>query len=225
MIKESIYLVPRWVMWVVQLIVLKFTWQIVLGYGSYFPPDFQSSFLWGREPYFHGPYHYAFYTHIVSGPLASMCGLLLLQPWLLSRYRRVHAWLGRCQAINVLVVLVPSGLFMAGYAQDGPLAGIGLAILALLTAISIMLGWRAAVERRFADHRYWMFRNFLLLCSTIVLRLLVGTLNFAGVDPLYLYAWPSWASWLLPLVIVECYEHRLRIFQLLAPRPQEVASS
>lgn len=52
------------------LLILKVTGAVVLKYRDYFPPDFESDFLRGREPYFSGGYHWAFYIHILSGPIA-----------------------------------------------------------------------------------------------------------------------------------------------------------
>ena len=60
------------------LLVMKVTVGIVLNYGSYFPPDFSSDFLLGRESYFFGNYRWAFYAHIVVGPLTLLAGLFLV---------------------------------------------------------------------------------------------------------------------------------------------------
>ncbi len=51
------------------LLVCKVTLSVVSGYGRYFPPDFDADFLLGREAYFFGPYRWAFYTHLVAGPI------------------------------------------------------------------------------------------------------------------------------------------------------------
>jgi hypothetical protein len=95
---------------------------------------------------------------------------------------------------------------MARHAQAGLFAGIGLATLAMATAICASLGAWAALTRRFADHRRWMWRCYLLLCSTAVLRLMGGLATVLGaiapwVDPL-----ANWMSWLLPLAAFEIRE-------------------
>jgi hypothetical protein len=38
------------------ILILKVTANIVLGYEDYFPPNFDTTFLRGRESYFFGPY-------------------------------------------------------------------------------------------------------------------------------------------------------------------------
>ena len=142
------------------ILILKVTLSVIWGYRDYLPPNFRSDFLLGREPYFFGAYQWAFYTHIVSGPLSLIFGLILISDRFRMRFPKWHRSLGKIQVAIVLLLLVPSGLWMAGYAATGTVAGIGLAVLAVLTGLCILLGWRSAVQRRFVEHRRWMWRCF-----------------------------------------------------------------
>ncbi|MBC7816229.1 MAG: hypothetical protein IAG10_04955, partial [Planctomycetaceae bacterium] len=67
------------------LLICKVTVAVMLGYPNYFPPNFQSDFLQGREGYFFGTYQWAFYPHIASGPAALFLGMLLISFQLLER--------------------------------------------------------------------------------------------------------------------------------------------
>lgn len=56
------------------------------------------------------------------------------------------------------------------------------------------------------DHRRWMWRCYLLLCSAVVLRVLGGLGTVVGpvgpwYDPL-----ATWLSWLAPLAVFEIRE-------------------
>jgi len=152
------------------LLVLKVTGSVVLGYRSYLPPDFDAGFLLGREGYFFGAYQWAFYAHLVSGPLTLLAGTLLVSDRVRRRVPRFHRLLGRLQVACILLVLTPSGLWMAWYAVTGAVAGAGLAVLAVATAAGASFGWRSAVARRFDEHRRWMWRTYVLLCSAVVKR-------------------------------------------------------
>jgi hypothetical protein len=185
------------------LLILKVTLSVVLGYRNYRPPDFNSDFLRGREGYFFGGYHWAFYAHIASGPLALVAGTLLVSDSFRQRFPQWHRFLGRCQIANILLFVAPSGLWMAGYAAAGPVAGVGFALLALLTGMCVALGFRAAVQRRFPVHRRWMWRSYLLLCSAVVLRLLGGLATVVGIHAAWFDPVASWASWSVPLAIFE----------------------
>jgi hypothetical protein len=185
------------------VLILKVTVAVVLGYVNYFPPDFNSDFLRGRDFYFSGNYHWAFYAHIASGPVSLVLGLILISERFRLRFPRWHRLLGRVQVANVLFLVAPSGLWMAYHAQAGAIAAVGFAILAILTGACVALGWRSAVQRRFAVHRLWMGRSLVLLCSAVVLRLVGGAGVLMGVQSPWFDPLASWASWLLPLIAFE----------------------
>ncbi len=216
--KARSFALPRVLTILAALLIWKVTLSVVVEYRNYFPPDFASDFLRGREPYFWGGYRWAFYVHLVSGPASLLLGTILIS----DRFRRlVPAWhrrLGRVQAACVLLLVAPSGLWMAYYAATGAIAAAGLGTLAIATATCMALGWRSAVKRNFSDHRRWMWRTYMLLCSAVVIRMIGGLATVAHVDAAWLYPFSTWASWLLPLLILE-------FSQLLSPPIARVATS
>jgi hypothetical protein len=139
------------------VLILKVTAVVVSNYHNYFPPNFSSDFLRGREGHFLGIYQGAFYTHIVSGPVSLILGLMLIAERSRSRFPRWHRCLGRVQVGCVVLLVTPSGVWMAFYAAAGPIGAVGLAALAIATAICVSLVAWAAMNRRFADHRRWMW--------------------------------------------------------------------
>ena len=185
------------------MLITKVTISVVLGYVDYFPPNFQSDFLHGRDSYFFGAYQYAFYVHIASGPVSLVLGMALISETFRRRYPRWHRYLGRIQTICVLFLVAPSGLWMAYHAATGTIAAVGFATLSVATGATVALGWRAAVERRFRDHQRWMWRCFLLLCSAVVLRLFGGLAIVAGIGDNWTYSLAAWMSWMLPLLVFE----------------------
>lgn len=189
------------------LLILKVTISVVLNYHNYFPPNFASDFLRGRESYFPGVYQWAFYTHILSGPVSLILGLILIGERFRTRLPKWHRYLGRVQVACVLLLVTLSGLWMACYAAAGPIAAVGLAALAIATAISVSFGARSAVARRFADHRRWMWRCYLLLCSAVVLRLIGGLATVTGVVAPWVDPVAAWMSWIVPLAAFELSSH------------------
>ena len=185
------------------LLVLRVTVAVVLGYHDYFPPNFESNFLQGRADYFWGGYQWAFYPHIVSGPVSLILGTILIGDRFRKRFPQWHRYLGRIQVACVLLVVTPSGLGMAWHAETGAIAGAGFGLLAIVTGVCVTCGWRAAVQRRFAEHRRWMWRTYVLLCSAVVVRMIGGLATVTDFDAPWLYPLAAWASWLVPLLAFE----------------------
>ncbi len=194
---------PRVLAILIALLIWKVTLSVLLQYRDYIPPNFDSDFLRGRAEYFWNGYHWAFYAHLISGPPSLILGTVLVSTRLRKLSPIWHRRLGRVQVAGVLLLVAPSGLWMAFYADTGAVAGIGLGSLAVATATCVAVGWRASVTRRFADHRRWMWRTFILLCSAVVLRMIGGLATVAHFDAEWLYPFATWVSWLVPLLAFE----------------------
>lgn len=201
----------RLIQWLTAWLIVQTTVVVVLGYRDYLPPNFHADFLLGRSGNFFGAYRWAFYAHIFSGPVTLLLGLLLTSDAFRRRYPMWHRWLGRVQGVLVLLLVAPSGLWMAHYAP-GIVAQSGFAALAIATGACAAMGWREAVRRSFESHRWWMLRCYALLCSAVVLRLIGGLSDLTGAHGTYPLA--AWISWLLPLAGVELWRvTRYRMFR------------
>lgn len=186
--------------WLAVVLIVRALGTILANYPDYFPPNFDSLFLQGRETTFHGLYRIAFYVHILSAPIVLVNGLLLLNTFLLIRWRRLHRVLGWVQMILLLLLMLPSSLVMACQSFGGWPSGLSFGLLTLVTAACAVMGLVSATRRRFAEHRRWMLRCFVLLCSAVVLRLVsgaAGLLEVSNAEAAYILA--AWCSWLLPL--------------------------
>lgn len=187
-------------------LVLRVTFSVVWNYRNYLPPNFSSDFLRGRESYFFGTYSWAFYVHLVSGPITLILGTLLVIDAFRTTFPGWHNRLGRIQGMCVLGFMTPSGLYMAFYAEAGPIAAVGFVFLALITAACMILGWRTAMQRKFAAHRRWMWRSYTLMCSAVVIRIVGGFGAVMGIDAPWVYQTSAWMSWIAPLVVFELVE-------------------
>ena len=73
--------------WLAVVLILRVLAVILSNYPDYFPPNFDSLFLQGREATFGGAYRAAFYVHIFSGPVVLFNGLILLSDYVRRRHR------------------------------------------------------------------------------------------------------------------------------------------
>ena len=174
-------------------------------FRDYFPPNFESYFLNGRDGYFFGSYRWAFYAHIVSGPLTLLFGLVLISQSFRRRFRGWHKRIGKIQVALVVLFVTPSGLWMAMKADGGIVAIVGFASLAFATGATCFFGWRAAVTKHFGSHERWMQGCYVLLCSAVVLRLIGGIATIFELDTSWTYPFASWFSWLGPLLLLELW--------------------
>jgi uncharacterized membrane protein len=203
-------------------LVLRVLAAILANYPDYFPPNFDSLFLQGREATFVGTYQVAFYVHIFSGPAVLLNGLILLSERVRRRHGGLHRWLGRVQVVVLLLFMLPSGVVMSRHAFGGWPAGLSFLLLSAATAGCAIAGVVCARRRRFDRHRRWMLRCYVLICSAVALRLMSGAAGLVGVaSPEGAYIVAAWASWLLPLAAYEIVE-RLPAHRQ-SPRPDSVS--
>jgi uncharacterized membrane protein len=193
--------------WLAVVLILRVLVTILANYPDYFPPNFDSLFLQGREATFTGAYRPAFYVHIFSGPVVLLGGLILLSDSVRRRYRGLHRLVGRVQVVVLLVLVLPSSVVMSRHAFGGWPAGLSFLLLSAATASCAIVGVVYARRRRYDQHRRWMFRCYVLICSAVALRLISGAAGLIGVpSPEGAYIVAAWCSWLIPLAACEIAE-------------------
>jgi uncharacterized membrane protein len=193
--------------WLAVALIVRVLATILANYPDYFPPNFDSLFLQGRENTFTGAYRPAFYVHIFFGPVVLFNGLILMSEYVRRHHGGLHRFLGRVQVVVLLLFVLPSGVVMAQHAFGGWLAGLSFLVLAAATGICAINGVVNARRCRFDRHRRWMLRCYVLICSAVVLRLISGAAGLVGVpnaEAAYIAA--AWSSWLLPLAAYEIIE-------------------
>jgi len=193
--------------WLAVVLIVRVLATILANYPDYFPPNFDSLFLQGRERTFNGAYRPAFYVHILTGPIVLFNGLILMSEYVRRHYGGLHRFLGRVQVVVLLIFVLPSSVVMSRHAFGGWPAGLSFLALSVATGICAIIGVVHALRRRYDWHRRWMLRCYVLICSAVMLRLISGAAGLAGVsnaEGAYIVA--AWSSWMLPLAAFEIVE-------------------
>jgi hypothetical protein len=145
-------------------------WLAILAYmlSAYLPPDIRTS----RIPVHGNTLHYWLLVgHIGTAAVATVTGFPQFWPWLRRRHPRVHRWTGRVYLFGgvfpSMVLAVPVAV-LSPYGFGNMSALFALDALWILTAVA---GYRAARQRRYAQHRAWMIRNFALALASLASRL------------------------------------------------------
>lgn len=148
-------------------------------------------------------------VHVVAGVLALVVGPLQFVRRIRARVPALHRATGLIY-VAASAVSAPAGLVLALGTTAGPVAGTGFAILAVLLTLFTYLGLRAAIERRFADHREWMLRSYAMTATAITLRLMLPAAGLLEIDFVAAYRAIAWLSWMTNLALVEYYIRRKR---------------
>lgn len=140
--------------------------------------------------------------HVFGGVVALLLGPLQLTSAVRTRWPAFHRSTGRLY-IAACAIGAPSGLILALGTTAGPVAGAGFVILALLWPLFTWLGVRAAMERRFDQHRAWMLRSYAMTAAAITLRLMLPAAGMLGFGFYEAYSVIAWISWITNLLLVE----------------------
>ncbi|MGK5545027.1 DUF2306 domain-containing protein [Streptomyces sp. URMC 127] len=139
-----------------------------LAIRVYLPPDMDTSRVPPRSDL-----HYALLVgHIFTGAVAALLGPLQFWPRLRARRPRLHRWTGRAY---FFAGVFPSILFavpVVWFAPVGFSNQAALGTLDVLWAVTGVAAYRAARQRRYADHRLWMIRNFSMTFVAISSRVI-----------------------------------------------------
>lgn len=148
--------------------------------------------------------------HVIGGVTALLVAPLQFVRAVRSRWPRFHRVTGRVY-VAACAIAAPAGLVLAFGTTAGPVAATGFAIPALLWPAFTWLGWRAAVDRRFADHRDWMLRSYAITATAITLRLMLPAAGLLGLPFFPAYRVISWLAWLTNLALFEYCIRRDRV--------------
>ncbi len=147
------------------------------------------------------------FIHIAGSVTALVLGSLQFLPALRRGASPPHRWIGR---VYVMACLVGggAGLILAAGSSAGPIASAGFGSLAVLWIAANLLGWRAAVQGRFAEHRRWMIRSWALTLAAVTLRLYLPLVMILDLPFVPWYRAISFLAWVPNLLAAELWLRR-----------------
>lgn len=160
-----------------------------------------------------------FAIHVLLAAVITLGGLTQLMPAIRERAPWLHRWNGRLFFVLALLMAI-GGLWLTGVRQTylSPISGIAVAVNGLLILAFTAVAWRLAVRRRFAAHRRWALRVFMVVSGVWFLR--VGIMAWVivtagGLGMNRTMSGPAdivlqFGSYLIPLAMLEVYFHAHR---------------
>lgn len=160
------------------------------------------------------PGNLAFAAHMVLAAAVTFGGLIQLVQPIRTRWPAVHRWNGRIFLLTGAIASL-TGLYMT-WIRGSNLGLVGAIAITIDAAFILAFGWlawRAARTRRFAAHRRWALRTFMVANAVWFLRVGIPPLGLLSValtgseptisSPAFI-AW-NFGCYLLPLAILELY--------------------
>jgi uncharacterized membrane protein len=155
----------------------------------------------------------SFYIHITGGALALATGPFQFIPAIRKHNLKLHKLLGRVYVIAILFIGAPAGLYMAFFANGGPVAGLGFTILCLLWVTTTYKAVIYARNHQIKEHRQWMIRSFALTFAAVTLRLWVPILSHGfDVDYETTIIVTAWLSWVPNILVAEFIINKKKLF-------------
>lgn len=180
----------------------------------YFSLEDDINFLKVKQNLVHNfAWRFSFYMHISGGVLALGSGPFQFISTIRKRNIQLHRLLGRTYVIGILFIGAPAGLYMAFFANGGPVAGLGFALLCTLWVITTAKAVIHARNLQIKEHKQWMVRSFALTFAAVTLRLWVPILSW-GFDVPYetTIITTAWLSWVPNILVAELIINRKKLF-------------
>ncbi|MGG5209285.1 DUF2306 domain-containing protein [Chryseobacterium sp. MIQD13] len=144
-----------------------------------------------------------FYTHVYTSIFVLLSGFLaiLRKDFGLKNF---HRNTGKVYIFLILILAAPSGIYMGFFANGGFFSKISFVILGLLWWFSTYKAYQSARQKRFKEHKQWMWRSFAFTLSALTLRIWkVIIVYLFHPNPMDVYQIIAWLGWIPNILLIE----------------------
>lgn len=144
-----------------------------------------------------------FYTHVYTSIFVLLSGFLAI---LRKDFgiKNFHRNIGKVYIFLILILAAPSGIYMGFFANGGFLSKISFIILGSLWWLTTYKAYQSARQKRFKEHKQWMWRSFALTLSALTLRIWkVIIVYLFHPNPMDVYQIIAWLGWIPNILLIE----------------------
>ncbi|MEG0928854.1 DUF2306 domain-containing protein [Chryseobacterium sp.] len=182
-----------------------FFWLMLTITLEYIPLDSNVSFLMIKqtEVIERPEYLTFFYTHVYTSIFVLLSGFLAVIRKDFG-LKNLHRNMGKVYIFLILLFAAPSGMYMGFFANGGFSSKVSFIILGVLWWFSTYKAYQLARQKRFKEHKQWMWRSFALTLSAITLRMWkVIIVYLFHPNPMDVYQIIAWLGWIPNLLLIE----------------------
>nr|WP_265132037.1 DUF2306 domain-containing protein [Chryseobacterium oranimense] len=148
-------------------------------------------------------YLYFFYTHVYTSIFVLFSGFLAILRKDFG-FRNFHKNMGKIYIFLILALAAPSGIYMGFFANGGFFSKISFVILGSLWWLTTYKAYQSAKQKRFKEHKQWMWRSFALTLSALTLRIWkVIIVYLFHPNPMDVYQIIAWLGWIPNILLIE----------------------
>ncbi|SHG28107.1 DUF2306 domain-containing protein [Chryseobacterium sp. OV279] len=144
-----------------------------------------------------------FYTHVYTSIFVLFSGFLAI---LRKDFgiKNFHRNIGKVYIFLILILAAPSGIYMGFFANGGYLSKISFVILGSLWWFSTYKAYQSARQKKFREHKQWMWRSYALSLSALTLRIWkVIIVYLFHPNPMDVYQIIAWLGWIPNILLIE----------------------
>ena len=189
---------------------------LILGFGYFFwlmlkitleyiPLKTEVSFLMIKQTEVtdRPEYLWLFYTHVYTSIFVLLSGFLAILRKDLG-LKNFHRNAGKVYIFLILILSAPSGIYMGFFANGDIYSKISFVILGSLWWFTTFRAYQFARQKKFKQHKQWMWRSFALTLSAVTLRMWkVIIVYLFHPNPMDVYQIIAWLGWVPNLLFVE----------------------
>lgn len=182
-----------------------FFWLMLSITLEYIPLDPTVSFLMIKQTEVEQrpEYLYFFYTHVYTSIFVLFSGFLAILRKDFG-WKSFHRNMGKVYIFLILILAAPSGIYMGFFANGGLFSKISFVILGFLWWFSTFKAYQLARQKRFKEHKQWMWRSFAFTLSAITLRIWkVIIVYLFQPNPMDVYQIIAWLGWIPNILFIE----------------------
>jgi hypothetical protein len=114
----------------------------------------------------------AFYSHLPTGVICLLLPAFLFARKYFKQPIDVHRTIGKLYVWITIVMVCPTGMYLALYAKGGLITQIGFMIQGILLGVFTYNGYRAGLKGIKTDHVAFMIRSFAVAAVVLTFRIL-----------------------------------------------------